>query len=68
MNRFQVTLILAIGLLCAAPIPVLFPRATLAVSVFPNPIMLSAVIALAGLIVLVIAIMFMFKSRPTGRR
>ena len=62
MNRFQITLILGIGLICASSIPLLLPRASFVGSAFPNPIMLSVIIALAGLIVLVIAIIVMFKS------
>ncbi|MHA1907968.1 MAG: hypothetical protein ACW98Y_11780 [Candidatus Thorarchaeota archaeon] len=62
MKKYQVGIILGIGIICAAGIPLLFPRATIAVSLFPNPIILSMVIALAGIIVLLISIMLMFKS------
>lgn len=62
MKNYQLGIILGIGIICAAGIPFFLPRASFVGSALPNPIMLSAIIALAGLIVLVIAIMVMFKS------
>ena len=62
MEKYQAGIILGIGIICAASLPLLFPRATTAVSLFPNPIILSLAIALAGLIVLIGAIIIMFKS------
>jgi hypothetical protein len=53
---------MGIGIICAAGIPLFFPRT------FPNPVIVSASIALAGLIVLVIAVMVMIKWIPaTGK-
>ncbi|MFW9847724.1 MAG: hypothetical protein ACFFF4_01200 [Candidatus Thorarchaeota archaeon] len=62
MQKHQVGIILGIGIICAASIPLLLPRASFVGTAFPNPIMLSAIIGLAGAIVLVLAIMAMFKS------
>ena len=62
MEKHQVGIVLGIGIICVAAVPLLFPRATIAVSVFPNPLLLSAIIGLAGVIVLVAAILVMFKS------
>ncbi|MHA1907967.1 MAG: hypothetical protein ACW98Y_11775 [Candidatus Thorarchaeota archaeon] len=64
MNRFQVTLILGIGLLCATPTPFLLPRATYVGSVIPSPFIASVMIALAGVIVLVLAVLWKLKPVP----
>ncbi|MFW9842739.1 MAG: hypothetical protein ACFFES_17755 [Candidatus Thorarchaeota archaeon] len=64
MNRFQVTAILGICILCAAPIPFLLPRTATAGSGLPDPPLLSAMIALAGIIVLVISYIFKLKPVP----
>ncbi|MHA1907969.1 MAG: hypothetical protein ACW98Y_11785 [Candidatus Thorarchaeota archaeon] len=62
MKNYQIGFIMGIGIICAAGIPLFFPRT------FPNPVIVSASIALAGLIVLVIAVMVMIKWIPaTGK-
>jgi hypothetical protein len=68
MNRFQVTTILGIAILCAAGIPLLLPRATFVGSPLPDPTMLSVMIALAGIIVLVIAYIFKHKPVPAHQK
>ena len=62
MKKYQVGMILGIGLLVAAGIPLLLPRASFVGTALPNPIMLSIIIAFAGLIVLLIGFVLMFKS------
>ena len=64
MNRFQVFTILGIGLLCTASIPLLLPRSRTVTTALPDPIIQSAVIGLAGIIVLVIAYIFKLKPVP----
>ncbi len=64
MNRFQVTAILGICILGASVVPFLLPYSRAAASVLPDPPILSAMIALAGIIVLVIAYIFKLKPVP----
>jgi hypothetical protein len=64
MNRFQVTTILGICILAAAGIPFLLPRTAYVGSALPDPPIFSAMIALAGIIVLVIAYIFKLKPVP----
>ncbi len=64
MNRFQVTLILGIAILCATPIPYLLPRATFVGSIIPSPFIASVMIAIAGVIVLVLAVLWKLKPVP----
>ena len=66
MNRFQATTILGVCILCSAVIPFLLPRTVTAGSALPDPPMLSAMIALAGIIVLLIAVVFKFKPVPAN--
>ena len=68
MNRFQVTAILGFCILCAASIPLLLPRTAYVGSSLPDPPMLSAMIALAGIIVLVIAYIFKLKPVPAYQK
>ncbi|MGY5863425.1 MAG: hypothetical protein RTV41_02405 [Candidatus Thorarchaeota archaeon] len=68
MNRFQVSAILGIGILCASVIPFLLPRAAYVGSALPDPPVLSAMIALAGIIVLVIAYIFKLKPVPAHQK
>ena len=68
MNRFHVTAILGIGLLCAAGVPFLLPRTAYAGGALPDPPILSAMIALAGIIVLVIAYIFKLKPVPAYQK
>ena len=64
MNRFQATTILGVGILCAAGIPLLLPRSRTVTTALPDPMIQSAVIGLAGIIVLVIAYIFKLKPVP----
>jgi uncharacterized membrane protein len=66
MNRFQVTTILGICILCAAPIPLLLPYSRTAASSLPDPTIQSVMIGLAGFIVLVIAYIFKLKPVPAN--
>jgi hypothetical protein len=62
MKKYQFGIIFGIGIIIAAGIPLLLPRASFVGTVLPDPIMLSAIIASLGLIVLLIGIVLMFKS------
>ena len=66
MNRFYVTTILGICILGSAVFPFMLPRAAFVGSALPDPPILSAVIALAGIIVLVIAYIFKLKPVPAN--
>ena len=67
MQKYQIALILGIGLVCAAGIPFLLPRTAYVGNTLPDPITLSVMIALAGLIVLVISIILKHKPVPAYR-
>ena len=64
MNRFQITAIMGICILCAAGVPFVLPRTAYVGSALPDPPILSAMIALAGIIVLVISYIFKLKPVP----
>ncbi len=66
MNRVQVATILGIGLLCAAPIPLLLPYSRTAASALPEPVTQSVMIALAGVIVIILAYIMKLKPVPAN--
>ena len=66
MNRFQVALILGVGLLCTSPVPMLLPQSRTAASSLPEPIIMTAMIGLAGIISLVLAYVFKLKPVPAN--
>ena len=67
MNRFQVSLIVGIALLCATPIPYLLPRTSFVGSPIPNPFIASVIIGLAAAIALVLAVLWKLKPVPANR-
>ena len=64
MNRIQVATILGIGLLFSAVIPYMLPRSAFVGSALPDPVTLSIVIALAGVIMIIIAYIMKIKPVP----
>jgi len=67
MNRFQITAVLGICILGSSVIPFLLPYSRTTASALPDPPVLSAMIALAGIIVLVISYIFKLKPVPANR-
>ena len=64
MNRFHITAVLGLCILGSSVIPFLLPYSRTAASTLPDPPILSAMIAMAGVIVLVIAYIFRLKPVP----
>jgi hypothetical protein len=66
MNRSQVTAILGFCILCTAVVPFMLPRTATAASTLTDRALLSAIIAVTGIIVLLIAYVFRFKPVPAN--
>jgi hypothetical protein len=64
MNRFQVTAFLGICILCSAAVPFYLPRTAYVGLPVSNPTELSTVLGLAGIIVLLISVIFRYKPVP----